>query len=416
MNILTFHISDKHRYYIEQLHYYSVLLLVLVLPYWGAWKLMKVLAFVIFFSSLFTAGGKIKSFLSNRVIIALFSFILLTYISSLWTPSETIFTWEFKWGIHRFQYYFLLIPGIYFSSLSKERIKNIFFMMALAPLGTAIIYYLNAFGLTDLNTDGFSGVNSSLFTHYLVNNFFLAYAALYFLHLSLSTLIKKEYKRFTLFFILLMIFVSSMLINPNMTSRLTLLVFLIVAMITPLFYLKRKHFVMIIVLSLLSITVFINTNTNMQRGIQTFKAAIEEDKYMGSWGNRLGFIMVGLDIFKEHPIMGRGISDTRKRIKSYAEENPKYFLHDGNRHFHNEHVNLLVQVGIVGYSLYLLFIFLFLKISISDPLINKLKYTYTIAFLLMQMGEHYFLFYNTTFFICLFFVFIILYGEREKES
>jgi len=415
-SILTFQISDKHRYYIEQLHYYSVLLLVLVLPYWGAWKLMKALAFVIFFSSLFTAKGKIKAFFSNKVIIALFLFILLTYISSLWSPSETIFTWEFKWAVHRFQYYFLLIPGIYFSSLSKERIKNIFFLMALAPLGTAIIYYLNVFGLTDLSFSEFGAKDSSLLTNYLVNNFFLAYSAIYFLHLSLSSFLKKEYKQFTLFFILEMIFVSSMFINPQAYSRLALLVFIIIAMITPLFYLKRKYSMMLMVLSLLFIAVFMSTNTKIQNGLNEVKTAIEENRYTTSWGARLGLIIVGVDIFKEHPIMGRGISDVTTSLVVYKEKHPEYGLVDSLVHFHNEHVTLLVQVGVIGYLLYLLFIFLFLKTPISDPLIDKLKYTYTMAFLLMQMGEQYFLFYNTTFFICLFFIFIILHGEREKEN
>ncbi len=415
INISTFKISIKQRYYIEQLHYFSILLLVLILPYWGAWKLIGPLAFIIFITSLFSGKIQIKEFLSNKVIIALFSFILLTYISFIWSPAETIFTQEFKWGIHRFQYYFLLIPGIYFSSLTKLRIKNIFFIMALAPIGTAVIYYLNAFGITAIYPVGLGG-NNPIFTHYLVNNFFLAYSAIYFLHLSLNAFIKKEFKHFIVFFILLILFVSSMVIDPNMTSRLTLLAFLIVALITPLFYLKRKHSIILFVISVLFLAVFMNTNTSMKQGISTFKTAIEENKYSGSWGHRLGFIIVGIDIFKEHPIMGRGISDVREHVRVYAEENPKYFIGDKNRHFHNEHINLLVQVGIVGYLLYLLFIFLFLRIHISDFLISNIKYTYTIAFLVMQMGEHYFLFFNTTLLICLFFILIILYGERDKEE
>ena len=288
-------------------------------------------------------------------------------------------------------------------------------MMALAPIGTAIVYHLNAFGITAIYSPEFGG-DSRIFIHHLANNFFLTYSAIYFLHLSLNAFIKKEYKQFTLFFILLMLFVSSMVIDPRMSSRLTLLVFILVAIITPLFYLKRKHSIAVFIISTLFIGIFMSTNTQMQQGLNTFKTAIEENRYTGSWGHRLGFIIVGLDIFKEHPVVGRGVSDVRARVVAYAEENPEYFMNDPARHFHNEHLNTLVEVGIVGYFLYLFFIFLFLSISISDPLINKLKYTYTIAFLLMQMGEHYLMFYATSFFICIFFILIILYGEREKEA
>lgn len=414
-SISIFKISDKQRYYMEQLHYFSILLLVLVLPYWGAWKLMKLLVLIIFISSLFSGRVNLKALLSKKVILTLFSFILFTSISALWSSSDIIYNEEYKLVLTVFKYFILLVPGIYFSSLSKKRIKNIFFMMALAPIGTVCVYHLNAFGITDIYPV-LEGGNSRIFLSDLANNFFLLYSAIYFLHLSLTSFIKKEYQYFTLFFMLLMLFVSSLLIDPLMSSRLMLLVFTIVAAMTLLFYLKRTYSIMIITLLILSITVFINTNTSMQQGINEIKTSIEEKSYIGSWGLRLGFVIAGVDIFKEHPIVGRGVNDVRARVGTYVEDNSKYFLDTKIRHFHNEHLNILVEVGIVGYFLYLLFIFLFLRIPISDPLINKLKYTYAITFLLLQMGEHYLMFPAASFFICIFFMLTIRYGEREKEN
>ena len=287
--------------------------------------------------------------------------------------------------------------------------------MALAPVGTAVVYYLNAFGITDIYPI-IHGGDSSLFVHYLANNFFLTFSGIYFLHLSINTFIKKEFKEFTLFFILFVLFVSSMVIDPRMSSRLTLLVFIVVALITPLFYLKRKHSIILFIISVLFLALFMNTNSNMKKGINTFKTAIEENKYTGSWGHRLGFLIVGIDIFKEHPFIGRGVCDVRSRVVTYSEENPEYFINDPARHFHNEHLHILVEVGIIGYLIYLGFIFLFLKIPVSDPLLNKLKYTYTIAFLLMQFGEHYLTLNPTALFIGLFFILIVLYNKKDKEE
>lgn len=414
-NLSTFQISPTLQYYFSQLHYFSILLLALLLPYWGAWKIMKILLLVIFISSLFSGKVNIKALLTNKVIMTLFAFIFLTWISFLWSPADIVFSEEFKLAVNRYKYFFLLIPGIYFSSLSKKRIKNIIFMMALAPVGTAVVYYLNALGITNIYPTAFGG-DSRIFVHYLANNFFLTFSSIYFLHLSLNAFIKKGFKEFALFFILCILFVSSMVIEPRMSSRLTLLVFIVVALITPLFYLKRKHAIILFGISALFLVFFMNTNTNMKQGINTFKTAIEENRYTGSWGHRLGFIIVGVDIFKEHPVMGRGVSDVRARVVAYAEENPEYFINDPGRHFHNEHLHILVEIGIVGYLLYLGFIFLFLKIPVTDPLLNKLKYTYTIAFLLMQFGEHYLMFSATSLFIGLFFILIILYGERDKEE
>jgi len=414
-NLSTFQISSTLQYYFSQLHYFSLFLLALLLPYWGAWKIMKLLLLVIFISSLFSGKVSVKALLTNKVIMALFTFIFLTYISFLWSPADVVFSEEFKMAINRYKYFFLLIPGIYFSSLSKKRIKNIIFIMALAPIGTAVVYYLNSFGITDIYPIVYGG-DSRIFVHYLANNFFLTFSGIYFLHLSLNTFIKKEFKEFTLFFILFVLFVSSMVIDPRMSSRLTLLVFIVVALITPLFYLKRKHSIILFIISVMFLALFMNTNPKMKQGINTFKTAIEENKYTGSWGHRLGFLIVGIDIFKEHPVMGRGVSDVRARVVAYSEENPEYFIKDPARHFHNEHLHILVEIGIVGYLIYLSFIFLFLNIPISDPLLNKLKYTYTIAFLLMQFGEHYLMFYATSLFICIFFILVILYGERDNEE
>ena len=417
ISISTFKISDKQRYYIEQLHYFSILSLVLVLPYWGAWKLMKLLVFVIFISSLFSGRVNLKALLSNKVILALFSFILFTSISVFWSSSDIIFNEEYKLVLTVFKYYLLLVSGIYFSLLSKKRIKNIFFMMALAPIGTACVYYMNAFGITDIYP-AIEGGNSRIFLSDLVNNFFLLYSAIYFLHHSLTSFVKKEYSYFILFFVLFMLFVSSLIIDPLMSSRLMFLIFILVATMTFLFYLKRKYSIMIIVFLILAITIFINTNTSMQQGINEIKTAIEEKNYSGSWGLRLGLAVAGVDIFKEHPVIGRGVNDVRARVGDYLKDNSKFFMATKTRHFHNEHLNILVEVGMVGYFLYLLFIFLFLRIPISDPLISKLKYTYTIAFLLLQMGEHYLMFpaASTSFFICIFFILTIRYGELEKEN
>ena len=414
-SISTFKVSDKQRYYIEQLHYFSLLLLVLILPYWGAWKLMKLLVFVIFISSLLSGRVNFKVLLSNKVILTLFSFMLFTSISVLWSSSEIIYNEEYKWVLIVFKYYLLLVFGIFFSSLSKKRIKNIFFVMAIAPIGTACVYHLNAFGFTDIYPS-IQGGNSRIFLSDLVNNFFLLYSAIYFLHLSLTSFLKKEYQYFTLFITLFMLFVSSLFIDPRMSSRLMLLVFAVVASITFFFYLKRKYSIVIIVLLMLSVTIFMNTNISMQAGINDFKTAIEEKNYSGSWGLRLGLAIAGVDIFKEHPFIGRGVNDVRSRVGDYLEVNSESFVDTEIRHFHNEHLNILVEVGMVGYSLYLLFIFLFLRIPISDPLVNKLKYTYSITFLLLQMGEHYLMFFSASFFICIFFILTIRYGELEKEN
>lgn len=289
--------------------------------------------------------------------------------------------------------------------------------MALAPLGTAAVYYLNALGITHIYSHLFvPGGESHIFVHYLVNNFFLLYSSIYFYLLSFESMAKKEYKKLSLYLLLTLIFFFSMLVDPITTSRLTVLAFFLIAIITPLFYIEKRTALLIFLASVVFITIFINKNENMQRGLSTMNKAMQENKYEGSWGHRLGFAIVGLSIYKEHPIIGRGISDVRQRTILFANENPEYFIGDAARHFHNEHINMLVQVGIVGYLLFAIFIFLLLKTPLNDPLMNKVKYTYTIAFLFMMLGEHYLTVFTTMTFLIFFISFLLVYEQLEKTE
>ncbi len=405
-------IFTNNKTYLEPLQYMLIVAIILTLPYWGLHKYFKYPTILLFLLTLFMGQFDFKNIIKDKVFLSLSAFIIFTYLSVLWTSSNPVFTPEFKINLNRFKYYFLLIPTIYSIPLNTKQIKSLFFIMALAPLYTVIIYYLNTLGITHVYSALWSKGESNLLTHYLVNNFFILYGAIYFYILFFDNLMKKQYKTSIFAAFLTVFFFVSMFVDPVTTSRLMLLVFFMIIFVVPLFYLKGKHILLVILLSAGLVAVFINTNQGMQKGLNTFSKAISEDEYTGSWGHRLGFAIVGLKIYQENPIAGRGISDVRERTLLFAEENPKYFIDDPGRHFHNEHINMLVQVGFIGYFLFLLFIIFFLQLSINDAFLNRLKYAFIGAFLLMLLGEHYLTFGQTSYFFAIFIALMLLYHKQ----
>jgi len=402
--------------YLQPLQYMLIIGIVLTLPYWGLYSYFKYPTILLFLLTLITGQIDFNNIIKNKVILSLFAFIIFTYLSVLWTSASPVFTWEFELNFDRFKYYFLLIIAIYSTSLTTKQIKSIFFIMALSPLYTVVVYYLNAFGITHVYSALWYGGESKLLTHYLVNNFFILYGAIYFYILFFDNLMKKKYKLSILAAFLTILFFISLFIDTITTARLMILVFFMLIIIIPLFYLKRKQVIFVVLLSTIFAALFINTNPGMQKGIKNFSTAISEDKYSGSWGHRLGFAIVGIKIFQENPIIGRGICDVRERTICFAKENPKYFGVNTILHFHNEHIHILVQVGLIGYFLLLIFIFLFLRLSLHDPFLNKLKYAFVFSFLLLMFGEHYLSIWTTSSFFALFIALILLYHKQELNE
>jgi len=398
--------------------YYLLILLTLLIPYWGFFEKFQHLSVLLFIfvllSGLFNIQN-IKKIFNDKIIISLSLFFLFLTFSILWSPQKEV-TWEYWKNLHNYKYYFLLLFSIYSMKLSAQQIKKLLFIMAIAPFGTSIIYYLNALGITHIYSALFFHGNSNLLSHYLINNFFILYSASYFYLLFFEYLMKKEFKYMFLSLLTTLFFATSLIIDPLSIARLMILGYLIVLLTVPLFYLHKKHAIGIIILIILCSFLFISQNQKMQQGIQTITTAIENDKYTGSWGHRLGFAIVGMSIFKEHPIIGRGINDVRARTIEFAKENPKYFVKDPNRHFHNEHINFLVESGIVGYILFLFFIYMFLSLSIEDSFINKLKNTFIIYYLIIMLGEHYISTQQTGSFFFLFVGLILLFKQQKSIS
>ena len=401
---------------LQQIQYIIIILIALILPYWSLWfSFFKPLSIILLLISLLINTKEIKNIIRNKIFISLSIFIIFTYLSILWTQYTPAYTPEYKLNFERFKYYFVLIPAIYMSTLNLNQIKNIFLAIAISPLGVIIIYYLNSFDITHIYSFLYVSENgdSHLMIHHLINNMFILFGAIYFYLQIFENILKKNYLKSILFLTLTLIYFISMFIDPKTTARLVILIFFVIMLIIPLFYLRKKYSILIILTSIILIAISINHIPRMQNGINELNRVVKHGEFTGSWGHRLGFAIVGLKIYQEHPIIGRGTSDVRVRTLEFADKNPKYFENDVSYHFHNEHINLLVQVGVIGYILFLLFIYLLLKVNIHDSFIKKTTYSFTLAFWMLMFGEHYLSIPTTSSFFALFIGLILLYEKKE---
>jgi O-antigen ligase len=131
------------------------------------------------------------------------------------------------------------------------------------------------------------------------------------------------------------------------------------------------------------------------------KHVYTDNKYEGSWGHRLKLAEYGINMWLENPIIGRGIVDPVDKMREIKKINPNDFI-DPTIHFHNQHILILVQVGLFGYALFLSFFYYFYTLKIKDTEINLLKQTTLLVYFLIMFGEHYLhMIYTSTFFALL---------------
>jgi O-antigen ligase len=399
----------------DSIFFYILVIFILTLPYNISTWWVGTFSIILFLLTLVNPlrEKSVRTIIHERSLQILFVFILFTYISVLWSESPVLFNGDLQTNIGRFKYYFLIIPAIYLSNLSKKDINKLFILIASAPALSIILYYTNSLGISNIAAS--QNPNSSLiFRNHLIQNFFILFSILFLCINTFSAIETKKYNKIILYLPLFLIASLSLVIDPRAHSRLMGLAFLLILITIPFYYLPTKKYFFLLLILLITSSLVITSSSKFQTGIRNFTQTIESDEYKQSWGHRTGFLLSGIEIFKENPIIGRGINDISRSTYKIAEDKPKYFSGTHLRHFHNEHINILVAVGIFGYILLMYFLLLLFKLNIKDKNIYVFKNTTIIIMFLLMMGEHYLSFKSTTNFFSILIALFITYKSLEK--
>lgn len=377
---------DKIIYYLKNEDKYILLIYIfLFLIPWNffkwqasAFSIVLLLWWIFRYRNLFLE--KIKELFKFYPIVILLIYILYTYISVFWSDS-------FKEGfdhVNQFHKYYFIFILVLFTTLTYEQavngIKIIIISFGTYSLFSILIYL----GLFEIGYNNSNELNPKGIMAYAIVSMYMAIGAICAFVLAYSSELKNKSSKI-LFFIVSILCIFALFANNSRTSQLA---FVLTVLILIIFYyktslLKLKNIIRILlVLLILSGTtfVFFKNNDNLDRYLvayQETKKALFEDDFRGSFGYRLYFNKIGLEIIKNNFLFGMGPEDNTKELeRNMLKDNDKYKFHFIFTSFHSQHIDILTRYGFIGYFL-LLFSIVYLMYTLRK---NKTIFWFGLSF------------------------------------
>lgn len=322
---------------------------------------------------------KYEQLKDNIVVIALILFIGFEFISLLWTSSENI-------G-HGFEQAFkttrlVLLPILVIATtLKKEYIPKIITAFLIGMLISEILSYGIFFELWTLR-HGHPG-DPTPFMHHLDYSTFLTFTSLLLLNRYFNT---NDLKFKAFYFIYFLFVTSNLFLNGGRTGHLA---FAISIFAVGFVNIKNK-FLAFFSMLILVISIFYAAYNISPVFKQRFDAGAHEisklesnsnSMYQGSFGQRLGAWIVGIDMLKDNPILGTGGGSEMIEFKQYAQNSsPELQVVQNITHFHNEYVHTVVEYGIVGLILYLFIWYSLFRMPIGSTPYSNLRVIFIAVF------------------------------------
>lgn len=351
----------------DSIYYYSALLFAFTLSLSHA----AVSFFALWFIFLFIVKADYKKswklIKTIRALQIMGAFIAFIFLSLLWSTD----THEALHQIRLYSYW-IIIP-ILVIMLKKEWLQSIITAFLGGMLVSEILSYGIYFGLWSINNATPEYPIPFMFhIHYSI---FLATTS----SLLLSRILSNRYT-WQIKLPIIMFFLTSttnLIISTGRTGQLAFLIATAIAVIIH-YRLTIKSFLIFITLSSI---LFIGAYTTLPIFQKRFDQAVmdvqklQEGDFDTSWGLRAAFWIVAYDIVREHPLVGVGIGDYKLGATEALTKNNHGFSTETIRwcetyDFHNQYLMILVQGGLIGFSLMIwIFIELF-KLTIKY---NELK-------------------------------------------
>ncbi len=317
-----------------------------------------------------------------------FAFVLLIGFSLIW--SDTLYGGFVKHYpqngvlayVQMYLLYFMLVP-VMITSIQRKYIKVILSAFLLAMFISEIASWGLFLGLIDIK--GRLTHDPSPFMHHSLYSIFLA-VTIFILITEFSKIKQIGLK------ILMALFVISALtnlfLNGGRLGQLAFFVALIVYFI--------KHFGIgfkSIVLGMVSIiSIFLLAyysspifHTRANLSMQSLQHIAQGD-FHSSWGARVYALIVAKDIVLEHPLFGVGIADAKKAYMKQTESYSQGKMVRGFWHMHNQYMQILLETGMIGLMIFLLFIYQMLKLPLADDM-HILFVSFITVYLVGFIGE-----------------------------
>jgi len=346
----------------NKLYYYLILILAFALPLSRAVISIDIALLILVWLIEGDFREKFIKIKNSKPLIILFIFISLYLTSILWTE-------HIKDAIRPLRlllYYFVIF--IVATSFNPKYTYKVISAFLAGMFISEIIAYGVFFEFWHFKHA--SPQDPSPFMLHLEYSIFLAFASI----VLLNRLISKKYaiKEKIFYSIFFTTVTGNLFLTMGRTGQ--------VAFILSIFVLVAMHYKLTIKSILLSTLLIATISTIAYNTSNTFKSRVEtssnnlnrllNNDLNSSLGMRVSFFICVPRIIKDDPLLGVGIGDFHKELKEEINKDKYSYLSGHVRKFvarakpHCQYLMVLLQLGIVGLILFLLFIFYFYKTSI----------------------------------------------------
>ncbi|PHS36976.1 MAG: hypothetical protein COB07_11660 [Sulfurovum sp.] len=197
--------------------------------------------------------------------------------------------------------------------------------------------------------------------------------------------LRKEQKISKIFYyyqyinILLAVYMIFLTVSKKgiVSGLLLITIFLLVTMKNPKHFLKLMSFIGIGIISLfyyVDLDTFLSVADRIILRFTQVGTSLSSNTNFGSTGERRYFIILGWDYFTSTPLFGHGLNNFRLVARTYS---------------HNNYIELLFGVGLIGATIFYSIYYFLLKIikDMKDSNLKVIFLTYILILLMMDMAQ-----------------------------
>jgi len=318
------------------------------------------------------------------------------------------------WYIKHYVFYSLILI-VLVTSLRKEFTRYIIGAFILGMLINEIVSYLIFFDIIPPFHKGKDYKIVPFFINHSYYSIFLV-LAIFLMIIELKNFYIPKYLKIVFYFFIFTATLNLML-NIGRVGQYTLYM---VAVITLFYYFKFS--IKKIILSLISILIificiynYVPTfNKKLNQTINSIELIFKKKYYNTSLGQRIGMDIIGIEITRQYSLFGVGIDEGMNAKNKWISDNKKFEYTKHLLHFHNNYIQYLVEGGLIGLSLFVLFfIYLFKEKTIGIG--KDLKYIIIPIFLLASLTEVPFLRDRSFALFILIYAIILIYTNSSND-
>lgn len=305
-------------------------------------------------------------------------FIAYSLLSYFWSDVTVKEAFEY---IRRYWYYLPIF--IIFKYLKKEFFEYVISFFLLGMFISEILSYGNFFKFWEIGL-GYTS-NPTVFIHHTTYSVFLAITSIFLLAKIFNEKSRNKKILYCIFFISITI---NLLVNSGRTGYFSFFITIIILSFY-IFKMKIKYIIFTVITTITIISLAYTQSPNFKTRINLIKNDIDgviiNNDYSSAIGARIGLWIIAKDLIISNPLLGTGVSSSLKEKNNIInnDSNTNNFDYIQTLHsFHNIYLEILIQYGIIGLTIFLLIILEILKIHLKNIEIDILKITTILVYFL----------------------------------